>query len=489
MSGAGTEDVRARARRGVWMLLWRFGAVQALTLATGIFLARWLGPEPFGLLAVAQALIGIFGLVGDLGLGAALIQKQGAVADGERHAVFTVQVLLATALGALVLALGPPVAGLVWKAELSRALLGPIVLATMIAPYRSLALVSLERDLRFARVAAIETGEHAAYCGVALALAHEGWGVAALAGAILARNVGGALLAALLAGWRPRFTTALGLVRPLIAFGVAQQTSNIVFVGASLVLPVTVGRYAGERLLGLVLWAVGNAERPKPLLDVIARVAFPSYARLGATPETLRAGLDRTLHGGLLATALYGGLLGGVAPVLVPLLYTNRWVEGVPYLYVFLALTPLLTTTILLDVTFLARGDARVVRNAHLVRLALSWGLAIPATRTWGVPGFLGAHALAMLAFAAAEVALARSFAPPSFLLRVALWPLVAGALAALAARAALGIPGLAPLATVAVATAAGAAAFAAVELLLDRARVEATVRLLVGRPAAPRSP
>ncbi|MEZ0228191.1 MAG: oligosaccharide flippase family protein, partial [Planctomycetota bacterium] len=366
MTTSTLDEVRTRARRGIWFLLWRVGIVQALSLATGVFLARWLGPEPFGTLAVAQALSAVFALVGDLGLGAALVQKSDAVEELERHAVFTVQMLLVVALGALVLAAGPAVAALVWHTELSRSLLAPIVLATAIAPYRSLAVVGLERDLRFARIAAIETAEHAAYCAFALGLAHEGWGVAALAGAILARNVVGLLGASALAAWRPRFTTAIGRVKPLLAFGLAQQTSNIVYVVAGLTAPVVVGRYVGERSLGLVLWALGNAERPKPILDVIARVAFPSYARLGATPEALRTGLERTLHGGLLATVLYGGLLAGTAPVLIPLLYTAMWSEAIPYLYVFIALAPVVTATILIDVTFLARGDSRVVRNLHL---------------------------------------------------------------------------------------------------------------------------
>jgi O-antigen/teichoic acid export membrane protein len=269
-------------------------------------------------------------------------------------------------------------------------------------------------------------------------------------------------------------------VKPLLDFGIAAQMTNVVFIAAGLAAPVVVGRWGSEKTLGLVLWALGNAERPKPLLEVIARVAFPSYARLSASPETLRAGLDRTLHGALLATCAYGGLLAGVAPVFVPLVFTATWTAAISYLYVYIALFPLVTMTVLLDVTFLARGDSRLVRNVHLVRLALSWALAIPAMRFYGVPGYLAGHATALSTFALCELWFARSFASPWFIARVAAAPLVGGVAAAIAARFVVGAA-LPPLMAVALAVLAGGAAYLVPELVLDRSRLRATLRLLTG--------
>jgi len=470
------EEVSTKASRGIKILIGRLALIQVPSLVVGILLARILEQRPFGILAIAVSIAWVANIMGDLGLGAALIQRHEAIEEDQLRATFTVQALVGLGAGVLALFAGPVAERLFWGTDDASDILLPVVLGTIVfPPLRAVPTMVLERQLAFGRVTAIEVGEHFTYFAIALVFAWQGWGVASLALAVLARSAVGIFLALLLSPWRPRFTTRLTAVRPLLSFGIAQQSGTLVYMLNSLLAPFLVGRFAGASALGLVLWAIANAERPKPLLEIISRVAFPTYARLRASAEVVQTGLERTLHGSLIAIAFYAGLLGGVAPTFVALVYRPVWLPGVPFLYVFLALSPIVTLTILLDVAFMARGEARTVRNLHGLRFLLGLALALPVTWRFGAAGFVIAHAVAMAGFALGELLCARSFVRVGPALRAAWGPLSAGAAAAAAGRCSLlglsALSALSPLLSLPLAVAAGGVAFALVEWFFDRER------------------
>jgi O-antigen/teichoic acid export membrane protein len=66
----------------------------------GILLARLLGPEPFGIVAVAWIILGIGNLFADMGFGAALVQRESLTALDLRF-IFTCQMAFASLLTAL----------------------------------------------------------------------------------------------------------------------------------------------------------------------------------------------------------------------------------------------------------------------------------------------------------------------------------------------------------------------------------------------------
>jgi PST family polysaccharide transporter len=480
-------NLHFRAQRGIWILGIRLFLVQALTLPAGILLARQLGPAPFGLLAMANAIMATCALLGDLGLGAALINKRGRLSEVETRAVLTIQLLLAAVVAAVFLFIGATAGHVLFAESFAVSLVLPIVAAHVIAPFRAIAIVILDRHLLFGRVAVIELVEHLAFYVVALALGRQGLGVFGLAVAILARSLFGATLGTALSPWRPCLTKKLGEVRSLIGFGLAQQSTTILYTLNGLALPVLVGRFAGETALGLTLWAYGNAERPKSVvIDIVARVTFPFYSRLRPSDELLRRGLERALHGSLLLITLYGGLLCGTAPALIPLLYKSAWLPGIPLMYVFSALLPFASTAILLDSLLFARGEARVVRNLHILRLGLLWTLALPTTWMWSANGFAVALALATVCCVVAQVRSARRFAAPRDLLGVAKGPFLAGTASAATSRIVIdALGGELSALGVGVAALAGAMAFGLVEGLFDRMHLRAFLRLLTrrGRP------
>ena len=65
----------------------------------GIILARLLGPEPFGLVAVALLVISLGALIADFGLASALVQRKNVSREDIRF-IFTIQLLVGAILTA-----------------------------------------------------------------------------------------------------------------------------------------------------------------------------------------------------------------------------------------------------------------------------------------------------------------------------------------------------------------------------------------------------
>ena len=70
------SEISHRAVFGVIVLTLRKFALRAISYLGGIFLARLLAPEIFGIFAIISFVINFFAFFSDVGLGAALIQKK-----------------------------------------------------------------------------------------------------------------------------------------------------------------------------------------------------------------------------------------------------------------------------------------------------------------------------------------------------------------------------------------------------------------------------
>src|ERR1035437_5966986 len=76
-----------------------------------IILARILGPEPYGLVALAYIFISIGNLIIDSGLNSGLVQKK-EINNNDIQYIFTIQVILALIIGGAIISLAPLIAKL-----------------------------------------------------------------------------------------------------------------------------------------------------------------------------------------------------------------------------------------------------------------------------------------------------------------------------------------------------------------------------------------
>lgn len=321
-------------RRGARAALWNYAGHAtrlALQFAIGILLARLLGPEAFGTVALAMLMIGLGQLIADFGLNAALIQAR-ELRDGDVDLIFTVQLGLGVALTGLGIALASPIAGFfeVPQAAPVIAWMAPMF-AIRAAGLASLAVLS--RELRFgaAQFAAI-TGYLAGYGATGLTLAFSGYGVWSLVAAHLVGTVVTTMLLLLKAGYRPRLR--LGPGNPeLLRFGRHVIVGNIGNWAAGNLDSMIVGRTAGAASLGLYNRAFSLALVP------VNAVAAGLYGVFLAAVSRANDNLANVRKAVIACIVFYIATAGAVllaftaaSPTVVGALYGAEWLGAAPLL-------------------------------------------------------------------------------------------------------------------------------------------------------------
>ncbi|NTX58584.1 oligosaccharide flippase family protein, partial [Myxococcus sp. CA039A] len=185
--------------------------------------------------------------------------------------------------------------------------------------------------------------------------------------------------------WRPRGSFRPRLLRGLLGYGLAIQLPPLVGALVAGWVPLMVGRVLGKEAVGLVNWAWALSSTPMMLSVVLNRVAFPSYCRLQDDPlgfaEYLRTSLRRLSAALLLVIPLAVLTL----PVVVPLLFGQRWVAAIPLAQWFSLECVLMTLTGLLA-TAQNAGGRPWERLAVVVGAgAVKWGLGTWALHRYGL--------------------------------------------------------------------------------------------------------
>lgn len=315
-------------------LKWNYvgvGLKALLQLSVGVFLARQLGPQAFGLFSAVLLLIGLMNIVAELGLGAALTQKE-TVTEPDVRAAFTRVMLVGLSLAGLVAVSGRPLASLFGRPELApfmSASAGPIAL-------QSLGVVSLSmlrRNLEQRAVQLCQLGSYLlGYLGVGLIMAVQGYGAWSLLAAFSAQTLlfSLSLYARVRHSVVPLFRYDSAFFR---SFGSRAVFSNITNWLIENVDNLLVGKLFGMNALGTYAIAYNLVRTPiNQVVVSVQSVLFAASARAQHQEEALRRAFVATAGGlSLLLMPIFFSV-ASVAPTIVLALYGERWLDAIPLL-------------------------------------------------------------------------------------------------------------------------------------------------------------
>jgi PST family polysaccharide transporter len=482
--------------RAVLWSLATTGGQQALTALFTFALAAVLGPEAFGLVAMATVYVAFVQLVLEQGLGAAIIQRRD-LDDEHLDAAFWMVLLASGLLTAASLALAGPWARLNDVPGLE----GVIQLLSLAVPLEGLVVVQralLLRRMNF-RAFAIRTAVAVTLGGsLGLALALRGFGARALVAQQLATTAVGLGLYWVLSGWRPRLRFSPRAARDLLGFSTGTLIGRLgMFVNrrADALLmglffgPTAVGLYRlADRIVGLCVDFAAVS---------VQTVAFPEFSRHQDQPDRLRESFVRCVWISACLALPPLGVLAAGAPELAGLLGA-RWRDAAP------ALSALCAVGAVRDLGLFTGPLLQALGRPHALA-ALVWAQALPSALAFVAMGLWLASAeppeqalgialsraaiFSLLLLVNAWIARGLIALPLARLARALAAPAagtLAGAAAVALARAALPAGLAEPWRAVAI-LALGAAAAPAALLSLDAAArgvVRDGVRRLRGAPA-----
>jgi len=254
--------------------------------AINIVLARLLGPEPFGVVALALLVIGIGNLVIESGLGSALVQQK-EIDRQDIAFVFTLQMAFGIGLAAIIAVLSP------WLAEQFAAptatpVLQVMALILVLQAFAQVPSALLRRKLDFKHLQIAQiTSFFIGYLGFGLPLAFAGFGVWSLVAAQITQSGLNALMVFLFS----RLSLALTLKRSrhLARFGLRILAANIANWIIQTIDQAIIGRRFGVKNLGFYSRAYFLNWTPVGIILTSAQASiFSAVSRMGKGTDTIR---------------------------------------------------------------------------------------------------------------------------------------------------------------------------------------------------------
>ena len=319
-----------------------FGLSKALSLLIISILAHILPPENFGLVALATLAIDYLSVVGDLGLGSALVQLRGNI-DEASDTVFSINLITGLGLSTLTFIVAPFAATFFREPELVPVLrwLG---LSFTLSAIGAVHNVRLQRALNFRRKLIPDLGNSIIKGIISITMALSGFGVWSL---VIGQLVGGGIASLLLwvvVPWRPRLHIRPDLAGKLFSFGLVIMLNNALAILGDSFDYLVIGRVFNTAALGVYTLAY---RLPELLvintLWVMTAVLFPAFSEIQSDIEMLRTNFLKVIrYVEMIVVPLCLGMVVAADPI-IRVFFGEQWLEAIPIMRV-LSLYALVTS-------------------------------------------------------------------------------------------------------------------------------------------------
>jgi lipopolysaccharide exporter len=287
-----------------------------------VVLARLLTPADYGLFAIALSVQLVGQNLAELGLPAALVRMPES--PSLQLQASTIGVLLLATAGVVLVVLATAFAILPALGASSEVLnvVAVTLLALPVYAVRAVPMAMMDREMRFARVAAVEAADTVGFNAFALSAALAGLGAFSLAGAVPFGAVLGATVAWSMRGVarRPRFE--LSRVRPMIGFGSRVSLLGVLYLGRDLGYVTIIGAAGGTAMAGFYGMAKRLFSFPTALAAAVARVGLPTLSQSGEQRPARTAGMIGQIA---LVCGLPLALVAGAVEPLIEIVLGSEW--------------------------------------------------------------------------------------------------------------------------------------------------------------------
>ena len=322
-------SLRQKAIHGaMWSAIEKWGA-QLVSTIIFLLLARLLGAEAFGLVALANVFMYFMQIFLDQGFAQAIIQKD-ELEPEHLDTAFWTSVLMGGLFILVILTGAGAVANFYNEPELA-----PIIrwmsISFLFSGLSSVQAATLQRDMQF-KVFAARSLVATLACGVAgIGAALMGLGIWSLVIKEIVFGSTGALMLWTSSDWRPGFRFSPKHFRELFTYGINiiglnflnffNLRSDDMLIGYFLG-PVALGYYSvAYRLLLIMI---------KLLTTVTNQVALPTFSRMQKEPERMRKTFYKvTQYTSLVSFPAFIGM-AILAPELIHTLFGAEWMPSVP---------------------------------------------------------------------------------------------------------------------------------------------------------------
>jgi len=398
-------SLREQAARGVfWTAVQRWGT-SAITFINFTILARLLGPEAYGLVALASVVIAFCSVFLDEGFSTAIIQRAELEPEHLDSAFWaTVGLGLLLTMGSLA------AAGVVARGFHEPGIRPIFPWLCLSLPISSLAGVQdaiLRRSLNFRGLAIRSLAAAIAGMAIAQPLAFGGYGVWSLVWAQLASATVGTAALWRATGWRPRVLFSVRHFRDLVGFGSRMVGTSLLYFFDRRASDFLIGYFLGPAALGLYNMASRLVFLVVDVLTGIgAQVSVPAFSRIQNDPSRLRTALSESIQfASLIAVPCFVGM-AAIAPEVIKVLVGSKWLGSVPVLRALCALGIVYAVCFPTNAILTALGRVEWILRLELLQTVSTVVLLVFVVH-WGITAVAIAYAGRLVALSPIRIALA----------------------------------------------------------------------------------
>ena len=380
--------INKKATSGIlWTTIQKFASI-GLSFISGIILARLLSPADYGTIGVLTIFIMVSEAFIDGGFGSALIQKKRPTQD-DYSTIFWWNLTMAFFLY-IILFISAPYIALYFRNEILCPVLRVQSLTLLILAFNTIQYNQLKKKFQFKSLALVTLVSSFIALIITIILAILGFGVWAL----VVQGLINALIPTFYywfkSKWKPSLTFSVDSFKQLASFGIFIFLTKSINEICNNIQGILIGRYFNASAMGFYSKAKGTEKLASTSISsALNQVTYPIYAELQDNIPALINMIKKIVLMIAFITFPLMYLLMIEANEIFVLLYSDKWLESVPYFQIlcFAGAAQCLQAATLQPVN--AIGKSKTTFTWNLLKRIIGLSLVIGGFILYGIEGLL----------------------------------------------------------------------------------------------------
>ncbi|KWW31941.1 MAG: polysaccharide biosynthesis protein [bacterium P3] len=382
------KNLKQKAASGmVWTALQKYSSM-FVTFIGGIILARLLTPYDYGCIGMLSIFIVLAESFIDGGFGSALIQKKNPTQE-DYSTIFYWNLGMAALMYAILFFSAPAIAKF-YDIPLLCDVLRVQGLILFIYAFNLVQRNQLRKNLNFKLLSIVTITTSIISLGVTIVMAYSGFGVWALVTSNLISAAIPSIVFWFFIKWRPIWTFSIQSFKEMFSFGMYMFLTHLVNRFAGKLTHLIIGKVFSPTVLGYYSKA-GGVEylASTSVSSVVSQVTYPVYAQIQDDKVAMGSMIKKFTGAVAYITFPMMFILILIAKPLFVLLYSDRWLQSVPYFQVLCLIGLSECLQSVNTQTIAAIGKSKTMFLWALIKRTTGLVIIIGGLHLWGMKGLL----------------------------------------------------------------------------------------------------
>jgi O-antigen/teichoic acid export membrane protein len=352
---------------------------QGLSWLVTIWVIRLLTPEDFALIALSDLAIGVLLIVGQFGIGAALVRAV-ELTTKQINQSFSALIVANISLFLVFQMIAPYLADFFEQEKLT-ALIRLSAIAFLAVPFTTISSALLNRKMLYKQLYLVDMGISLLQITTNLTLAFMGYGFWALAVGGVVAQVARAISYSWLTKFTPKLDVSFSEFKPLLKDSGLNFSHSTAWEINQRLDTFFINLFIGIYALGVYRVVLSLAEKPVTMVgQLVQQIGLASFSSVSKNKALVGSYVVKSTS--MMAFILFPVFLGiaSVAPTLVPLLLGEKWLDAIVPLQIICCVQLVNALRVIPGSALFATGfGKRKLLHVAIASIAslLGWGIGL----------------------------------------------------------------------------------------------------------------